>query len=351
MTVYSEDIVKAAFKRFVAHSNKETFKIVYDNGTIIDYHISLNYSIENHTLINNADNPLLKISNTEIFIKKLTSLLNTMAQYHSSDKDYYDFNDRNFLNYLLVSCFSNMTEYDFNNPLSYFDRMTDAYNQSYIFGTQKVGEITIKDKKIQIEEITSKNIATMESPLYKRYRFSFNNEFFYSPKIHYYISKEKCYITAIQNSSKKQDSNLAKLMDRYFRKLDKGLDNIERSSNGQIETIKDISPNALAALVFFVSSTKTSNVLFPDLLPLRYSNKAGSLKNKCTDENEADRIQSNLTNKLLFTGIRLCYHFKFSDYSFDIPSFLEIEFDPSTIIKDNIVFDIYNSVQTPKKIK
>ena len=100
-----------------------------------------------------------------------------------------DFNDNNFIKYLLVSCFSNMIEYDFNYPISYFDRMIDAYSHPVFFETKKVGEIMINGKKIQIEEITSKNIASMESPMHKRYRFTYNDEVFYSPKIHYYISK------------------------------------------------------------------------------------------------------------------------------------------------------------------
>ena len=350
--MYSTSVVKKRFENFVENSINDTFKITYDDGYKIDYHLTFNYEIEEKKLTGNYDNPTLKIPNYNLFVEKLTNLLNLMGTYHLEDKDYYDFSFENFIDYLLVCFFSNMNEYDLNNSLNYLDRLIQSYNQKYDYQQKKAGNISIKNKEIEIHENTSKNKASMEAPLHQTFFFKNNDECFYLPKIHYYIANNNCYIMAIQNHTKKQENSISKFLDRYFRKLDKGLDNIERSENGEINNIKDISPNALAALTLFVSYHKNiSDFYFPSYLPLRYTNKLETLKIKGLDLNEADRIQSNLTNKLLFTGLRLCEHFNRSEIYLNDDGFLKIKFNPSRKNDDNIIKDIYNSINFSNKKK
>ena len=351
--MYTDKKIIEQLKKLIKNSTNDTCKIIFDDGFVSDYHISFNFDIEGFLIYKDDSQPLVKISDFQSFASKVITLVNLMAPFYSEYKDHYGFTEENYLDYLLISIFSNMNEYDFNNTLNYLDRIIDSYQQNYSFYKDKlVGKINVKGKEISIYETCLKSSASMEAPLYKQYIFSCEGDVFYSPKVRYYISQNKCYVMAIQNNPNKQNNILAKLLDRYFRKLDKGLAEYERSENNQIETPKDISPTALATLTIFVSSTKeTSTFCFPDYLPLRYTNKLGTLKTKSIDYDEADRIQANLTNKLLFTGIRLCEHFTSSSISFDTPNYLEIEFNPLANDKNNIIFDLYDAITQKKQIK
>jgi len=350
--MYSKEMIEKCFINFVKQSNNNTFKIYYDDNSFIDFHLSFNYKIEDKILHKSDEYPLFKISNFPTFINKLTPLIETMSVFHKEDKSYFDFNDENFVYYLFVSCFSNMNEFDLNNPLSYIDKMIDIYSEEPIlYKNQKAGNFSYKSKNLDILESIGKNIASMESPLHVQYKITDQNEVFYLPKINYYIHNNKCYIMSIQNKKTKQNNKISKDLDRYFRKVDKGLEDIEKSEDGSTNTPKDISPNALIALTLFISSHKNiSSFMFPDYLPIRYQNKAGVLKSKKEDLNEVDRIQNNLTNRLLLTALRLSLHFDKSECSFN-DNFFQLDFDPNTSNTDNIIYDIYNSLNSTKKIK
>ena len=119
--MYSVNKVSDCFKNFIKQTSTSTFKIYFDEGDFIDYHISLNYNIEDSFIINKENSPIIKIDNLSEFINNLTILLNKMASFHISDKEKFDFNDDNFLKYLLMSCITNMNEMDFNYPDKYLD--------------------------------------------------------------------------------------------------------------------------------------------------------------------------------------------------------------------------------------
>ncbi len=351
--MFSSNNIEKSFKSFVKKSTNESFKIDLDDEYKIDYYISLNYIIEEKHITGDLNNPTLKIDNLNIFIEKLTQLMNLMGKFHFDDKAYFEFNDETFLNYLLVSCFSNMNESDLNSPLSYLDRQINAYSNAYEFDNKEVGYFVLKGKNISINNFTQKNKASMEAPLYTQFYFSYEGERYLLPKIHYYIVGNKCFIMGIQNNKKKQDNTLSKNMDRYLRKLDKGLDHLAKSENGEVLTEKDISPSFLAALTLFIASNKNiSSFYFPDYLPLRYMNKIGLLNQKGESLEEADRIQTNITNKLLLTASRITLHFDCSNISLNGDGFLQLEFDSRQKSKDNIITDLYNSIcLDSKKLK
>ena len=350
ISMFACEEIEKSFKSFVKRSTNESFKVALDDKHKRDYHMSFNYIIEGNYIIGDYNNPTFKISNLNIFIQKLTVLINLMAKFHLEDKEYFEFSENNFLDYLLVSCFSNMSESDLNFPLSYLDRQINAYSRSYNFEDVVVGSLNLKEKNILVNSVTKKNRSTMEAPLYTQFYFSYNGEKYLLPKIHYYIVNNKCYIMGIQNGKNKQDNTLSKNMSRYLRKLDKGLDDISQSENGEVLTEKDISPSFLAALILFISSNKNiSSFYFPDYLPLRYINKVGVLNDKGEDIAEADRIQTNVTNKLLLTASRVGLHFDNSEISLNSDGFLQLQFNSSQKNKANIITDLYNSISLSSK--
>ncbi len=293
-------------------------------------------------MVANDSVPILKISNYSSFINRLGLLLDLMEKFHENDKDYYNLDNYQFKRYLLMSLFSNMNETDFNYPLEYLSKMTEAYSTNYDFSLKKlVGKINIKGKEIEIYETLSKNLASMEAPVKKCFIFKSGNDEVNSPKIYYYIANKVCHIMAIQNNKNIEKNELSKILDRYFRKLDKGLNDIERTDN--TESIKDISPNFLATLTLFIASLpEISNFSMNDYSPLRYMNRVGVFSSRNDDTNKVDSIQTNITNKFLLTGLRLCEHFDFPNYFFN-NLFM---FKKSGYVKkdDNIIYTLYESL-------
>lgn len=346
----SKEYVDKIFKKFVTLSNKDTFKIFYEDGTVTDYQIMLNYSIEGRVLRKNDNSPILMISDYNLFIDYLTALLNKMYDFCYGDKDYFEYNEDNYNLYLIMCCFLNMQETDFNYPIQYFDRLTKSFDIEYNFGSETLlGSFTLNGETIEIYEENKKNKATLEAFQSKKLKLKRGSDQFLLPKIHYYISGDAVYITGIQNNKKQEKTDFSKTIDRYFRKLDKGIDETP-SENGEVNNIKDISPNALAALVFFIASNSEYTTFYmTDYLPLRYQNKLGNIKNE-DDLNEINRIQKNATNRFLMTGARLCHHFQNWEYNFfnGIQRIYVKESNKSSR-EDNIIYDLYESIQPHKK--
>ena len=348
--MYSIEQVLDRFGKFMKESTLDTYCLTYPDGSSIDYKISFNYEINGKQLHTDDNKPLFKITNFPEYIKKLTILINIMASYHIDDKSYFDFNDDNFLDYLIVCIVCNMNEQDFNNALACLDKKINSYKTNYNYEKKDLGTIKLKDKELTISKQCKKNQASMESPAHVRFTISDGKETWTSPKIHYYMDKNKCYIMAIQSTSKKQDNRLSKDLDRFFRKFDKGLEDIEKSPNGEVNTPKDISPSFLAALTMFMASNDgISEYYMIDFLPVRYINKEGVLIQRNESLEELERIQTNITNKFLFTGVRLCMHFDNSSYDLN-NGYLEINFNDKTSNRDNVLFDFYDSIKSKRNI-
>lgn len=353
--MFSKNDVTLAFKEFVKQTSTSSFKIIFDDGSNIDYHISLNYEIEGKSIIKNDALPLFKIENLFVFLEKLTELLNLMYEFHLKDKEYFDFSNKNYLNYLLMSCITNMHENDFNYSLDYVNALIDAYNYNYNLDNKIYkGSIYLNNKKIKIYEETKKNIASMESPVYKQFIFEDttacdDDRFYISPRVHYYTLGKKTYIKGIQNSIKVQKNKISKQLDRYFRKVDDGIDpSINISENGEVSNIRDVSPSFLVSLTLFIASFEDNQLFFmPDYLPLKYQNKIGVLNSKKEDSQEADRIQKNITNRFLLTGLRLSEHFDNLSTDF-FNGYLTLKKEQYTHKEGNILYNLY---ETMKKVQ
>ena len=87
--MFCQNDVALAFKSFVKQTSTSSFKIIFEDGGNIDYHLSLNYEIEGNSIIKNDEFPLFKIENLSIFLERLTELLNKMYDFHLKDKDIY----------------------------------------------------------------------------------------------------------------------------------------------------------------------------------------------------------------------------------------------------------------------
>lgn len=350
INMLSKEEVNRLFKTFVANSNEDTFKIYDEDGDFIDYQIMLNYSIEDKIIRKSPNSPMLMISDYENFIDTLTILLNKMYNFCINDKDYFYFSENNYNLYLIMCCLINMQEFDFNCPIQYLERLIDSLDHKYNFDKLiNIGNFMMNNDQVDIYTIDKKNRGTMEALQSKTFVLKLGDEQITLPRIHYYISGDAIYITGIQNNTKQQKTNFSKSLDRYLRKLDKGIEETP-NDNGEVNNIRDISPSALAALTLFMSSnSEYTTFCMTDYLPLRYQNKLGNIKNE-DDLNEINRIQKNATNRFLMTGARLCHHFQnWECHFFNGIQRIYVKEYSKFSRENNIIYDLFESIQHHKK--
>lgn len=359
--MFSKKEVADLLKKFVMGTYKDTLKLSFEGIGEVDYRISLNYSMKDKDFVKDSSRPILYAGDSKNFITPLTKLFNIKYEYHKDDKERLGLTEEGYKDYILLSCFLNMQELDFNSPISYFNRLIKSYEQEYKFNEKvKMGEIEVKEEKVNIHGYDRKNMASMESPVSKQFFLEQDGKVFLLPRIHYYISNDSVYIMGIQNYGNKQlyvdeideeakqkNNELEKfhkMIDRYLRKLNKGIDDVEVSKEGKVETIKDVSVSALASLTLFISNMSNySKFYMPDFLPLRYQNVKKDTEEK---EIKANIHQTNITDKFLMTGVRLCEHFDNIECGFE-NGFLEMYVDkyvPSRTKTDEI-YKLYESVK------
>ena len=152
----------------------------------------------------------------------------------------------------------------------------------------------------------TKNDSKLEGPYKFNIKFTSNGETFTLPNIVFGITGHKAHVYTIQGKRNRDNSALAKKLDRYFRKFGKNID--EKDIEGEVST------NALAAITIFSSYMKNQGIAeieAPVYLPLRY--KTAEILQK----ERLDADQFNITNRFAYTLLRYATHFEDSDFYYD----------------------------------
>ena len=274
--------------------------------------------------------PTLYIKNKALFdelLKKYVEL--SLTFYDNSNFDEEIINKEDFDSYrvckekvIMTLLWSNATYDDFQNPIEFL-RKRIAFLESNIgeishefeFSPILNGNISIDIEKDKIyNETPYQMIIRSTNP---------NDEVYTFPKIKFGIENDTVYIYAIQNKEEPM-VGYNKRINRALYKVGEGFnkeeDNYEMYDSGNLN---DISPSFLVSLNIAISyfySLGFSKVIVPSILisrwnakkiGLSYLEQAGritpeTLQNRLEDQ---DRIQHNLTEKLLRTFLRLKYHY------------------------------------------
>lgn len=241
---------------------------------------------------------------------------------------------------LILDLLANATIYDFNNIENYLDIRTKMLNEKLPDNLIDYGQYNDFRIKGQIE----KNRSNLEGP-YKIVFHIFNekNQFFELPTITFGIVGSDCYIYAVQNKSKIIPSDFSKMVDKYFRKINKGVPQDIIESN--------ISPNALVSLTLFLSLLKKNHItkiISPAYLPIRYQSSKISKLHMAKDKQaiyeameKHNRDQFNITNKLMYLMLRYNFHFPNCDCNFDNSTeLMSLNLKKSIPINDNIIYKL-----------
>lgn len=297
--------------------------------------------------------PTLVIKNKENFNKLLTEYLALAKSKYDLTKYYeaLEFDDienpEHIINKLiLTTLWANATYDDFNWSEEFLrkqilflkDNTFSEYNEPTIIGYSEMlgGYLEIENipEPILNETPTSLKISLIEPETNERYTF---------PLVRYGIKDDKCYIYAVQKNKKFDvDNNFKKKVNRRLFKIGENFDTKNDTYENYKEgNLKDVSASFVVAsniVLGLLSSKGINDIVVPSILIERWNAKEKNivLRSKKeekpkeyieTNKDEHNGIQSNLTEKLLRTFLRIVSHnntFEVIAYPFDIDSSLHI---------------------------
>ena len=297
--------------------------------------------------------PTLVIKNKENFNKLLTEYLALAKTKYDLTKYYeaLEFDDienpEHIINKLvLTTLWANATYDDFSDSEEFLrkqilflkDNTFSEYNEPTIIGYSEMlgGYLEIENipEPILNETPTSLKISLIEPETNERYTF---------PLVRYGIKDDKCYIYAVQKNKKFDvDNNFKKKVNRRLFKIGENFDTKNDTyENNKEGNLKDVSASFVVAsniVLGLLSSKGINDIVVPSILIERWNAKEKNivLRSKKeekpkeyieTNKDEHNGIQSNLTEKLLRTFLRIVSHnntFEVIAYPFDIDSSLHI---------------------------
>lgn len=268
--------------------------------------------------------PTLNIKNKEEFDSLLVEYVEEASSFYPDDDFYISEVDQNEyervkIKAILALLFANATAEDFNNPCEFLKKRLDFFKNfescEFDLGYSSYLKANLTCK------LESDN-AYNETPN----RFTIDavdeegNDYFF-PAVKFGISGNTAYVYAIQrdyhkNNSKRVSRNLYKIGEGF----DSKTDNYELYEEGNLQ---DVTPSFLVVLDAFITymhSKGIDNIEVPSILIQRWNakeiantrrlnmNAIDVLTFESNNEKQID-IQSNLTEKLLRTFIRLSHHY------------------------------------------
>lgn len=244
---------------------------------------------------------------------------------------------------IMTLLFANATIDDFDNVNDFLRKRINFFEQTESM-KKELGFSENLNANLRIE--IKKDIINNETPYqFNLEAYSSDGDCYMFPSIKFGISDNKVYVYAVQNSATNINSLLTKKINRKLYKVGEGFnakeDNYEIFSDGNL---KDITPSFLVVINVFVSyfyQIGITDLVISSILLERWNSKkiANNLryqkgfidKDKFEElESEQDRIQDNLTQKLLRSFMRLAYHYpgiNVNSYPFDKDSNLHITVD------------------------
>lgn len=314
--------------------------------------------------------PTLVIKNKERFNKLLTNYLNLAKSKYDLTKYYeaLDFSDiknhEQVINKIvLTTLWANATYDDFSESEEFIKRQIaflkddtfSKYNEPTIIGYSEMlgGYVEIENisEPILNETPTSLKISLIEPETNERYTF---------PLVRYGIEDGKCYIYAVQKNKKFDEENsFKKKVNRRLFKIGENFDTKNDTYENYKEgNLKDVSASFVVAsniALGLLSSEGINDIVIPSILIERWNAKETNILVRSereenseeyidTNKDEHDQIQSNLTEKLLRTFLRIVSHnktFEVASYPFDIDSSLHIKTSPELDCNNSLLNETF----------
>lgn len=318
------DILKIFYECIVPEAMKGTVDVY------VNYMVAFSTRLVEYNRIYKCTNNNSEVLVPTLIIKDKKKFDKLLIEYVEKALKYYD--DNNYLDevkkydnknnpkmicrekYILMQLFSNATYEDFNNPVEFLKKRINFLDNHFNLSTF-LGPVQALDAKVKmmILKDTLNNEASSEFVI-----MAYDSEnVWFSPKVKFGISGDTVYIYAIQNV-KQEDNPLIKKINRKLYRIGEGF-----SEDDSDENLKDITASFLVTLnmaINYFNSIGYHKIEVPSLLIVRRNAKMLLNELKADKKNysseklkemnqEVDQLQSNLTNKLIRTFLRLGVHY------------------------------------------
>ena len=294
--------------------------IIYKNGKI------------KKSYFNKNNIATLVIQNEEEFIELINIYIEKEMKLDRKTVNFLDNTKENRIKLLISYLFVNATIMDFENPIPYLKRRISFLdnklaNKKEIIPLGKIFSPKIKqDINLEIENITQG--VRMETPYRIELKLVTAEDVLVLklPTISYGLIEENgkttCYIYSILNKEEKtkneEEEQLRKKASRALYKINEFVSE---------DDVKDVSMSSVLSLSIFISILKQKNINNMNMilyLPLRYYARelaASQIENEekrnsLWERNE--KIQSNLTEKMLTTIKRVVYSIEGIEFKNDL---------------------------------
>ena len=333
-----EDIIKELFEE--TRNGKVTIECLNDDKWTFNVKCFLNVNeIQNEE---DEETPVVHINNMNEFKRVFNEYVKYASEFYKEDKDYYDLSNKGFYKKLLLDLLASASVTDL------YDFEKYVYKKTLMIKDDLIKEINTEVGKYLDYNINlniSKTMSNLEAPYKAKFIFKGVDGNFTLPSITFGVIRNKAYIMAIQFKGDVKANSTSKKLDRYFRKVNKDVD--------ESTDIANVSPNALVALTLFNSYLKQIGVKEVEatcFMPIRYNtNKINYMRKTKIESDEYDHIQFNITNKFMNLFNRYAYHFN-NDVEFDNYDIMHLELNDKKINRDNIIYELDKCMKSNNKI-
>ncbi len=252
--------------------------------------------------------PLLKVDDTNKFFALLEKYVDCYWNLYDFNKIPTAYGEEDCVKTILLTFLANARYQDYTNPIPYLERYINFFKKSELSKYENsVISSPISFLENSIIYVTNRrDFFGYETP----YRFDISlkveNSEYKLPIINYGISDGVCYIYAIQNKEKNENSQTIKKIKRRFYKVNDGVENdTDYDTN---DTILGTTPSFILTMAIFLKVLRENNidtVRVVTLLPDRYMERIAT-----NNELDDKQIQLNSTEKMILLCYRLQHHFK-----------------------------------------
>lgn len=252
------------------------------------------------SFIQNHNFPVLFIENLEEFISLLEKYLNLELTISRRQPLIINNQELNLKKFLITYLFVNATTDDFLNPCAMLrNKIAFLQNQTLTNLNYSVPFNYLPNSYIQISDTLDS--VYMETPHKIEISITNGTDTYHLPSISYGISNNTCYIYSVLNPKQAANTSYQKQIKRLLYKINESVS----------EEYLNVSPSAVLSLSIFLRILKLhhiKNVKVITYLPLRYLSRDLTAQERKEFIERNDFIQTNATNKLIDTFIRLQYH-------------------------------------------